>query len=205
MYRDIRRYSPTPVTHSYAKIASHLKSTSSGRMIKYITHSKYVTPTFSLKPYSLHMRDVPGYCCSKRHRNTMISATAWCMNHPWSWFGSSAQNVGPFYGEPHLGVRLEVDSSCLCFRCMSLTSLVHHQDVHPAACADSARCRSTCSTHRLRPRNPHLHMHQRHRHAAATLTNHPRARDCRLTWMQERCTMQKTAQIQPRWRCYIET
>lgn len=138
------------------------------------------------------MRDVPGYCCSKRHRNTMTSATAWCMNHRWSWYGSSAQNVGPFYGEQHLGVRLQVDSSCLCLRCMSLTSLVHHQDVHPAACADSARCRSTCSTRRLRPRNPHLHMHQHPRHAAATLTNHPRAPECRLTWMQEWCTMQKS-------------
>lgn len=165
---------------------THSKSTSSGKMIEHKAYSKYVTPTFSLKPYSRHMRDVPaGYCCSKRHRNTMISATTWCMNHPRSWCGSSVQNVGPFYGERHLGVRVEADSSCLCLRCMSLTSLVHHQDVHPAACADFVRCRSTCSTHRPRPRNPHLHMHQHHRHAAATLTIHPRARDCRLTWMQE--------------------
>lgn len=186
------------------------KSTSSGRMIKYKTYSILNTwhphSLWNLIHYCTCMRDVPGYCCSKRHRNTMISATAWCMSHPWSWFGSSAQTVGPFYGEQHLGVvRLEVDSSCLCLRRMSLTSLVHHQDVLPAACADSARCRSICSTRRLRPRNPHLHMHQHHRHVAATLTNHPRARDCRLTWMQEWCTMQKSRRFNlDAWRCYID-
>lgn len=169
-----------------------------------ITYSKYVTPAFSLNNYSPRMRDVPGYCCSKRHRNRMISATAWCMNQPWSWFGSSVQNAGLFYRERRRGVHSpEVDPSCLCLRCMSLIPLVPRQDVHPAACAGFAHCRFPYSNHRLRWRNPHLHMDRHRHHTAATLTTHPRVRDCRLTWMRERRTMQRRAETPMMWLHWI--